>query len=261
MIPPFPGEFLTGCYDDVPAWPGDQITQDRSFDVNRFHGGANEKSKNSLRREKGKRAGRGRPALPLVGPILGMSNQSRSHRIHLNIFCLFRGRVHVPQSMIKEISLPLNPALLCQPAFERGNHLCHRHGTWEPEQTMKVIRHRQGQMAADVSIGFADRKGFLNGLPDLGSCELVGGAWSATDRDEIDFNFGVGRIYRPAIVRKMFATDVVHVENGRAAPARAAHSSAAWRCGCEVKEKSKNSLRREKGKRAGRGRPALPVGR
>ena len=50
---------------DVLAVPCQEITQNRGFDVNRFHGGAKGKRKNSLRRKKAKWAGRDRPALPI----------------------------------------------------------------------------------------------------------------------------------------------------------------------------------------------------
>ena len=47
-------------------------------------------------------------------------------------------------------------------------------------------------------------------------------------------------------------------DDGRADPARSADFPAEWRCCCAAEEKMKNSLRRKKVVRAGRGGPALP---
>jgi hypothetical protein len=38
MVPPFPCEFLTCRYDNVPTWPRYQVTQNSGLDINGFHG-------------------------------------------------------------------------------------------------------------------------------------------------------------------------------------------------------------------------------
>jgi hypothetical protein len=175
---------------------------------------ANEKRKNSLRREKVKWADHGGSALPgilqLVGPILRIGDQARAHGIHPNVFCLLCGGFKIPQSMVENIALPFNSMLFCQLQFEVGDHLRHRLKAWKTEQCMKMIWHGKSEATGYVSMGFADGEGLCDGLPDFGRCELVGIARNAADRDEIDLTFGVGRIHGRAIMGKMFAPDVVH---------------------------------------------------
>ena len=71
-------------------------------------------------------AGQGRPALPgkmcaagfalpLVEPIFWIIDESRSHGIHADVFCLLCGGFDASQSMIEEVPLPMNATLFCKP--------------------------------------------------------------------------------------------------------------------------------------------------
>jgi hypothetical protein len=86
-----------------------------------------------------------------MGPIILVIAKPLHDRIVSNILPLLIGLCLMPQPVIKEVLLPLDPLESCRSTLPVPNYSGHSRIAREPEQRMNVIGHQQEEFAPPVS--------------------------------------------------------------------------------------------------------------
>jgi len=140
-------------------------------------------------------------------PVFGAFTKAAANRVHQDVTDFLLFFVMIAQTVVEEISLPIDLRFGGEEMFPVGEDCFHRRFAWKRNDGMEVIRHEEHQSAVPRAFLVVVRGSGEHGIARAGSTDRVGASRLAVDRDEEERTF---RDPRRNLVRKSCALRPVH---------------------------------------------------